>query len=228
MVRQKTATVMTVTPRVSLALTVAAATAFLSPPLAEILVYDRGAIAGGEVWRLVTGHLVHFSPAHLMGNSAAMLLAETFLRLKGRGVPRRFWCLAPPAVSLALFLFRADLAIYGGLSGIACGLIILLTGRWLRGSRPEQGAALLLLMGVGAKIALEAHSLRPLLVVAGAAPFVPVPLAHLAGAAIGTFLAFAEAGVQRKRLRSANVPMARQSAFYQIKGDTWVWNEINR
>lgn len=187
MVRQKTAPLMTVVPWVSLGLTAAAMALFFSPPLTELLVYNREAIAAGEVWRLVTGHLVHFSAAHLIGNSAALLLAEIFLRLKGEGVPRRFWCLAPPAVGLALFLLNTDLAIYGGLSGIVCGMIILLAGRWLRGGRPERGLALLLLAGVGAKVLLEAHTSQPLLA-AGTAPFVPVPLAHLAGAAVGAFL----------------------------------------
>ncbi|RNC67989.1 MAG: rhombosortase [Desulfuromonadales bacterium] len=188
MVRQKRAPVMTAVPWVSLGLTAAAVALFLSPPLAELLVYDREAIAAGEVWRLLTGHLVHFSREHLLGNGAAMLLTETFLRREGAGVPRRFWCIAPLAVGLALFLFLTDLPIYGGLSGIACGAIVLLAGRWLRGGRPEQVAALLLLVGVGAKVLLEAYTCQPLLA-AGTAPFVPVPLAHLVGAAVGAFLA---------------------------------------
>ena len=182
---------MTVVPWASLGLTAAAVALFLSPPLTQLLVYDREAIAAGEVWRILTGHLVHFSREHLMGNCTTLLLAETFLRLEGERVPRRFWCLAPPAVGLALFLFMTDLPTYGGLSGIACGVIVLLAGRWLRGSRPEQGAALLLLAGVGAKVLLEAHTCQPLLA-AGTAPFVPVPLAHLAGAAVGAFLSVTE------------------------------------
>ena len=34
------------------------------------LLFDRAALANGEVWRLLTGHLVHSDPAHLAWNLA--------------------------------------------------------------------------------------------------------------------------------------------------------------
>ena len=36
--------------------------------------YDRGALASGELWRLVTAHLVHLSWGHLWLNLAALVM----------------------------------------------------------------------------------------------------------------------------------------------------------
>ena len=200
MVRKKTAITPVVVPRHSLGLTIAAATVFLTPMLTELFVYDRSAIMAGAFWRILTGHLVHFSREHLLGNCAALLLTELFLALAGATIPRRFWAITPPAVGFSLLLFQPDLPMYGGLSGIACGLIILLACHWLRGSSIEQGVALGLLVGIGTKILLESHTCQPLLA-GDTAPFVPVPLAHIAGAACGAFVAVTGHGTGRKWLR---------------------------
>ena len=40
----------------------------------EAWIYDRVAIGGGEVWRLVTGHWVHTDSWHALWNIAALLL----------------------------------------------------------------------------------------------------------------------------------------------------------
>ena len=44
---------------------VTALAVYLLPGVGEALVYDRSAILTGELWRLVTGHWVHFSASHL-------------------------------------------------------------------------------------------------------------------------------------------------------------------
>ncbi|MBI1784302.1 hypothetical protein HYR69_04085, partial [Candidatus Sumerlaeota bacterium] len=35
-------------------------------PARELFVWDRGAILHGEIWRLVTGHLVHAARGHFL------------------------------------------------------------------------------------------------------------------------------------------------------------------
>lgn len=47
------------------------------PGIAELLVYDREAIAGGELWHLVTGHSVHFSSSDLLYNLVAIGAARS-------------------------------------------------------------------------------------------------------------------------------------------------------
>jgi membrane associated rhomboid family serine protease len=38
---------------------------YLSPAATAVLEYDRAAVAAGEIWRLLTGHLTHWSFDHL-------------------------------------------------------------------------------------------------------------------------------------------------------------------
>lgn len=39
----------------------------------ELLQYDRQAIADGQLWRVVTGHLVHIGLEHLAWDAAVFL-----------------------------------------------------------------------------------------------------------------------------------------------------------
>ena len=86
--------------------------------------FDREAIAGGEWYRLVTGHFVHLSLGHLLLNIAGLGLV---------------WYLVGPAVSLIGWVVAATLSIaaidigllagvpglswYVGLSGLLHGLL---------------------------------------------------------------------------------------------------------
>lgn len=42
-----------------------AITAYSFPQISSLFVYDRQAILGGELWRILTAPLVHFSASHL-------------------------------------------------------------------------------------------------------------------------------------------------------------------
>jgi len=87
---------------------------------AQWLRYDRGAILGGQVWRLFTCHVVHLGWAHLALNVAA-LLALGFLF--GKDVRRpAVWIAAACAVSLGILLLRPRIEYYVGLSGVLHGL----------------------------------------------------------------------------------------------------------
>ena len=55
--------------------TIVALLAFIfDQQLSETLVYQRGLIAQGEVWRLITGHFLHTNGYHLSMNLAALIL----------------------------------------------------------------------------------------------------------------------------------------------------------
>lgn len=91
----------------------------------QALRYHRQAIAEGEIWRLVTGHLVHLNTAHLAGNLAGLAI---------------IWLLVAPALSanvallmlfgaaiacdLGLWIFNPELLWYVGLSGALHGLLL--------------------------------------------------------------------------------------------------------
>ncbi len=160
---------------------VAAVVAFIAPAVARWLVYDRADIAAGEVWRLWTGHLVHYNGGHLGWDLAVFLPAGMWLETVVPGLARRFYLLAPPAIAAALFVGEPALARYAGLSGIATGVLVLLAlVQWRRDSRAPAWFWPAVLLVVAAKIALEAVSAEPLLARFEAGVRV-VTLAHIGG-----------------------------------------------
>ena len=88
--------------------------------------YDRAAVAGGEVWRLVTAHLVHLNLWHALLNLGGLVLILFFFRdLLDR---RRFWlwfAVSAPLVGAVFFVLDRDLGWYVGLSGLLQGLLVL-------------------------------------------------------------------------------------------------------
>lgn len=85
--------------------------------------YDRAALASGEVWRLITAHLVHLNTPHLLFNLLGLwLLCELLWHelplLHGLGL------LGSAAIGIGALLwwFHPELVWYAGLSGALHGL----------------------------------------------------------------------------------------------------------
>jgi rhomboid family GlyGly-CTERM serine protease len=95
------------------------------PATTEALRYERSAIQAGEVWRLITGNLVHLGWEHLALNLAGLLLVWL---LFGRLLSTRQWLIVSAtsclAVGLGLLLFDPELDWYVGLSGMLHGLFV--------------------------------------------------------------------------------------------------------
>lgn len=123
--------------------------------LVAYLRYDRLAIGGGEVWRLLTGHLVHLGGAHLAVNVAGLalvaLLVGRYLSLRAWGVTLAVCCLVTAG---GLWLLSPDVRWYVGLSGVLHGLLV--TGAALAARHgPERTFNSLVLAIVGAKLLWE-------------------------------------------------------------------------
>lgn len=89
--------------------------------LIDYLEYDRQAILHGEVWRLLTGNLVHWSLEHFFLDVGVFLVVGLlYERYLTRWYP---WLMLGTAtlVGIALLLFQPDLAVYRGLSGVDSG-----------------------------------------------------------------------------------------------------------
>ena len=150
--------------------------------LAAWLVYDRALVEQGEIWRLVTSHLVHFSVAHLGWNLLAIGGACVVAWQRDCRRTTTVALLAAAFGGLAIHFFAPSLSRYGGLSGIAAALVVhvALCGLVERGAWRVVSATTIAL--VVAKVGLELASGEFLLVGEGSgAGMVPAPLAHLGG-----------------------------------------------
>ena len=154
--------------------------------LLDVLQLERAAMADGELWRLLTANLVHWSPAHFALDIGAFLVVGLlFERSLGRAYP---WMLLASAVAVgvAVSTLRPELAFYRGLSGVCSGqFAVAVAIRLFRADSPAQfGCTLAAAVIFAAKLATET--------VSGELAFAterlgdlgdPVPIAHLAGTA---------------------------------------------
>jgi rhomboid family GlyGly-CTERM serine protease len=125
------------------------------PGLSGRLVYDRSAILTGEVWRMFTGHCVHFSVTHLIYNLIA--LGVVGLMAESRRLPGFRWlCLAGPwIISAGLLVLEPRMHVYGGLSGLVTALVVFVGLHGLRERSAWRWVCVAMLIGVAAKIVLE-------------------------------------------------------------------------
>jgi len=124
------------------------------------LEYRRDAVRAGEIWRLWSGHLVHYSAAHaVLDGLSCLILAAGLERVgNGRGVLFRLAAIAP-ALSLVMFFAIPAMAIYRGASGLAMALLAAL-GLSLWRARPDwRPGVLLLAAAVVLKLAADALGL---------------------------------------------------------------------
>lgn len=90
----------------------------------ELLRYDRGAIAAGQVWRLISGHLVHLGWPHFLLNGAGLLLI--FYLLGSRFSATQWISIALVTVvgiDIGFWLWQPQLLWYVGLSGVLHGFL---------------------------------------------------------------------------------------------------------
>jgi rhomboid family GlyGly-CTERM serine protease len=181
-------------PKWTAAICAAALAVCAVEPLGRLLVWDREAIASGELWRLVTGHLVHHSPAHLAIDVAAFAAAGSLVEL--RRLPRfAALCLAAAAAAGGLlWVTRPGMGTYGGLSGLAVAAVVYLCLDGLGEPGPWRRLCAAALAAVTLKLGYELVSGSSIFgsTVAGPAAaggFVLVPESHLAGAAVAAAFA---------------------------------------
>jgi len=171
-------------------LTAVAACAAVSalPGGGALLEYDRARVAGGEVWRLLTGQMVHWTARMALADLAVLLGLGLWLEIGGR---RRALVLAlalgAAVTALDVQFFQPGLAVYRGSSGLAAALFTLTA---LEAMRPPAGRrtfrlATCALLLFTAKVAWETAGGTPLF--AGDLPdgVAASPLIHLLGGLAG-------------------------------------------
>jgi rhomboid family GlyGly-CTERM serine protease len=123
--------------------------------------YDRAALASGQLWRLVTGHLVHLGPRHALLNVLGLILMWA---LFARDYAPRQWLAillaSVAAIDAGLWLWDSTVTWYVGSSGVLHGVMAAGT---LAHLRRREGGGWLLAAFLGGKLLYE-H-------LAGALPF---------------------------------------------------------
>ena len=162
------------------------------PGAGPALEYDRARVAAGEVWRLATAQLVHWTPRMALADLGMILVLGAWLESQGR---RRAVALA---LALAAVLTLAGVVLvlphllrYRGSSGPASALFVLTALEIARrpSRRGARGLALLSLVLFAVKVIWETITGQALF--AGGLPVGVdvVPLAHLLGALAGAGVA---------------------------------------
>jgi rhomboid family GlyGly-CTERM serine protease len=156
------------------------------PHALAVLRYERAAVLGGEAWRLVTAHLVHFDLAHLAWNLGGLVLVWL---LFAQSFKPRGWLLiliaSTVAIDLGFLCFERQLDWYVGFSGVLHGCMAAGLVAWLRTERDAWTALVAALFA--AKLVWE-HAVGPLSFTAGTMSLPVVYQAHTYGA-IGGALA---------------------------------------
>ena len=149
----------------------------------EALVFDRAAVAGGEWWRIATGHWVHSDASHAALNIAALALIAPIVETASRRLLLAALLVGTVAVSAGVVWGLPEIDRYCGLSGVLNALFVAALGvMWRRHRHP-----ILIAIGGGllVKLALELTSGASLVV---ATEWPSVPAAHLAGVLGGVLL----------------------------------------
>lgn len=159
--------------------------------------YQRESIADGEIWRLITGHLVHLGPSHMAMNVVAVgVLAWIVRRLLQPLDWLWVFLSAALAIDAGLYWLRPEIDWYVGLSGVLHGLwAAAAVLAWPR----QRSQALVLAALIVLKLGFEAVQ-GPLSLTSAAAAGPVISIAHAYGAVGGACWAgFALAIRTRKR-----------------------------
>lgn len=173
---------------IALAISALALALHFTPHAADLLQFDRTAIAHGELWRLLTGPLVHFDRSHLLWDIGAFAVLASLLRT----LSWRRWLVlllgGSLAISLGVLVLPPHFEIYRGLSGLDSALFAAaLALRWRQARLNHDRPAALLLATLAtlflAKCGYESATHGALF--DNAALYTPTPTAHLFGAITG-------------------------------------------
>jgi rhomboid family GlyGly-CTERM serine protease len=179
---------------VSLPALAAVLLALLPASCNETLQYDRMRVRAGELHRLVTCHFTHWNGEHAAWDTVTFAALALACSMRNRRTYLATLVVAAIGVSSGIFIFQPQMTDYRGLSGLDSALFALLAVDLARHrARARQWTWVVALAAVGAgfvaKIAIEIHYGAAVFVQSHAAGFVPVPLAHLLGAIVGTGIA---------------------------------------
>jgi rhomboid family GlyGly-CTERM serine protease len=164
---------------------------FLLPDSTHLFVYDRNRVLTGDVWRLVTGHLVHFSWSHTAYNIVLLALAGSWIESRDRF--RYLWLITLTVLASGLYflIMLPDLERYGGLSGLVSATVVYLSLYGIRYYRHARLIWYAILFLFAVKVSYEIMVREAIFVSPDIIPFEVVPSVHVAGGLIAAVLFYA-------------------------------------
>ncbi|MBI5551285.1 MAG: rhombosortase [Desulfobacterales bacterium] len=159
--------------------------------LNALMEYDRALILKGEIWRLFTGHLVHWSAEHFYLDALVFVAQGIVFEPKIGRAYAQVLGIAGGAIGLALLLLQSDLAAYRGISGLINTQLVLGTGLFVFDpnlKRSIKGFYMAVLSVHMFKIAYETVFKVPFFVTDALGDMgLFTPLAHLGGVMVGLY-----------------------------------------
>lgn len=116
-------------PWLYLAAAVVALVVQCNPGWRDFLLYERSALARGELWRVWTGHWVHFGWAHFVPDTGLFLILGWLLQTQHRTFAWLALAVMPAVISASIYLFEPAMQRYGGLSALDLGILLYLAGQ---------------------------------------------------------------------------------------------------
>lgn len=164
-------------------LTIGGAIVFALIPGADAwFVYKRSAILHGEMWRMITGHWIHFSLSHLFYDCLVFGVAGSIIETKR--LPHFGWLclLAPWCISAVLLAVEPQIEWFGGLSALATAAMVYLALFGLEERGPWRWACVAILAGITGKVIYETITGHMLFATVKDEYIFVSPLSHVCGA----------------------------------------------
>ena len=177
-------------PCASLLLTLAALIIHLTNGLRMELLYERTALAGLQLWRVVTCHWVHLNWDHLFWSGATFLFLGSLCEILDKKKTYQTLISAVVLIPVAIWWGLPGLNVYAGLSGLDCALYALLFTLLIKRELSAGNRIWAVFYGVGltallAKVIYETATGQTIFVANTHSGMTPVPLSHLAGGFAG-------------------------------------------
>lgn len=195
-------------PVATVFISIVAVLATWSPTAASVLLWDREAIARGQLWRSFTGHLVHAGSNHLFWDAAVFLITGGFIEVRRRRAFRIGILMFGGLIGAALLVLAPAMDFYYGLSALCTTTFVWMLGVSYREATAKtdsflQFASLIALLIIVAKIIFEFATGRTLFVSELAYGVQPLPVAHALGLTFGMMMVALE--LRRSKKQNARI-----------------------
>ena len=156
----------------------------LGPDRTSCLVFNKIDIcAGGEVWRLFTGQLIHNNFDHLFWDLLSFFVLGSMIEIGSRKKFILSYLLSSLSVGAWMFIIEKEYVVYYGLSGLLNGLLVMAV--FMKWVETNNRCLLIILPVTAAKMIYEIMTKNVFFI----DPSIPtIPGTHLAGFLMGAIL----------------------------------------